>query len=68
MCVSNLISTRMKKRKNSDRRAAHVKKRKSLTLEEKVDVIKRYEHNERTVDIVSHRNLRIDVKNSKESS
>jgi hypothetical protein len=44
------------------------KQRKSSTLEEKLDVIKRYERKERTVDIVSHRNLRIDVKNNKESS
>jgi hypothetical protein len=44
----------MEKRKNSDRRAAHGKKqRKSLTFEEKLDVIKRYERNERTVDIDS---------------
>jgi hypothetical protein len=43
----------MEKRKNSDRRAVHGKKqRKSLTLEEKLDVIKRYERNERNVDIV----------------
>jgi hypothetical protein len=43
----------MEKRKNCDRRAAHGKKtKKSLTLEKKLDVIKRYEHNKRTVDIV----------------
>jgi hypothetical protein len=36
----------MEKHKNSDRRAAHGKKqRQSLTLEEKLDVIKRYERN-----------------------
>jgi hypothetical protein len=53
MYVSNLTSTLLEKRKNSDRRAAHGKKqRKSLTLEETLDVIKRYERNERTVDIV----------------
>jgi hypothetical protein len=43
----------MEKRKNSNRRAAHGKKqRKSSTLEGKLDVIKRHERNERTVDIV----------------
>jgi hypothetical protein len=59
----------MEKRKNSDRCAAHGKnQRKSSTLEEKLGVIKRHERNERTIDIVSHRNLRIDIKSSKESS
>jgi hypothetical protein len=44
----------MEKRKSSDRRGVRGKKqRKFLTLEEKLDVIKRYERNKRTVDIES---------------
>jgi hypothetical protein len=42
----------MEKRKNSDRRAAHDKKQRKSLIEEKLYVIKRYERNERTVDIV----------------